>query len=256
MKGKSKAAENGGDMPLTDHLKELRNRLIVIVVCVVAAFLVGLNYADRLVTLLTDLGSQFGYVFVTLEPAELLLQYFSVALIVAILVALPVIIYNVWAFMRPGMNGIENRVFGLVIFSGLICFVIGILFAYKVMLPFMLRFLIGISEGTAIESSISVAKYLSFLFTIFIIFGIVFEMPVVTVSLTRLGLLKTSWLVKARKFVIIIIFFVAAFITPPDMVSQVMVALPMLLLYQLSIMICTVLDKRKKTDEDEDAAEE
>ncbi len=256
MKGKAKAAENNGDMPLTDHLKELRKRLIICVICIVAAFLIGLNFADRLVTLLTDLGSQFGYVFVTLEPAELLLQYFTVALITAILVALPVIIFNVWAFMRPGMSGTENRVFGLVIFTGLICFIIGILFAYKVMLPFMLRFLIGISEGTAIESSISVAKYLSFLFTIFIIFGIVFEMPVVTVSLTRLGLLKTAWLVKARKFVIIVIFFVAAFITPPDMVSQVMVALPMLLLYQLSLIICQVLDKRKKAEADEDAAEE
>ncbi len=248
---------NDGNMTLSGHLKELRNRLVVIVLCLVVTFFVGLNFAPRIVDILTGMGSVFGYEFVTLEPAELLLQYFTVALLSAIILTFPVILYHVWAFIQPGLRENENKIFLLVITFGLLFFVMGILFAYKIMLPFMLRFLIQVGKGSAIKSTMSVAKYLSFLFTIFIIFGIVFELPVVTVSLTRLGLLKVEWLKKARKVFIILIFFLSAFITPPDAVSQVMVAIPMIILYELSIGVCTILDRKKRKDsQDKDNTDE
>ena len=253
---KAEKKQNDGTMSLSGHLKELRNRIIICVVCLVASFFVGLHFAPDLVTILTNIGLKYGYEYVYLAPQELLLQYFSVALLIGVLITLPVILYHVWAFIQPGLKRNENKLFLLALLSGLICFVIGILFAYKVMLPFMLRFLIQISFGSDISASISVASYLTFLFTIFIIFGIIFELPVISVILTQMGLLKIKWMRKGRKLVIIIIFIVAAIVTPPDVVSQVMVAVPMLGLYELSIFICSLLMKLRRNTPDEDTEED
>jgi sec-independent protein translocase protein TatC len=121
----------------------------------------------------------------------------------------------------------------------------------------MLRFLINVSIGSDITASISVQNYVTFLLTIFMIFGVVFELPVVSVLLTQMGLVKVSWMRKGTKIVIVIIFIVAAFITPPDIVSQVMVAIPMIGLYELSIVISSILLKlrRKKPEDAENEAE-
>ncbi len=244
-------------MALSGHLRELRNRLVVCVVCLVLVFSVCLYYAADIVSLLTDIGREYGYRYVYLSPQELLLEHFSVSLVAAICVSLPVILYEIWAFARPGLEKRESVLSILAIFFGLICFVGGVVFAYKLMLPFMLEFLIGIRVGTDIAASVSVHNYISFLLTIFIIFGLVFELPVASVLLTQLGLIKVEWMKKARKVVVVVIFFVSAVITPPDIVSQIMVAIPMILLYQISIMLCWVLMKfrRKKPEEDRDKEE-
>ena len=175
----------------------------------------------------------------------------------AVCFSFPVILYEVWAFVQPGLRENENRLFMIALLAGLAFFVLGVAFAYKIMLPFMLHFLIGLSAGSDVTASVSVANYLTFLMTIFMIMGIVFELPVISVVLTQLGLLKVKWMRKARKFVIVGIFFVAALITPPDIVSQIMVAVPMMGLYELSIVICTLLLKsRKKTEDDEEETDE
>ncbi|MCD8105410.1 MAG: twin-arginine translocase subunit TatC [Lachnospiraceae bacterium] len=224
----------------------------------VAAFLVALYFSPDLIEFLTNMGTVYGYEFVYIAPQELLMQQFSIALIAGVCICLPVILYHIWAFIQPGLKTNENSLFLAAIISGLICFVIGILFAYRVMLPFMLKFLIDISSGSGITASISVKEYLSFLLTIFLVFGIIFEMPVVSVLLTQMGLLKVEWMKKGFRPAIIVIFFVAAVVTPPDIISQTMVALPMILLYQLSILLSSLLlrfrrKKRVQADSEEDA---
>lgn len=256
-KRKKQAEKDGKTMALSGHLKELRNRLMVCVVCLVVVFTVCLYFAADIVKLLTDIGRAYGYRYVYLSPQELLMEHFGVALVAAVCVTLPVILYQVWAFIRPGLKARENILSVLAMSFGLVCFVGGVYFAYKLMLPFMLEFLIGIREGSGIAASISVHNYISFLLTIFVIFGIVFELPVVSVLLTQLGLVKVEWMKKARKVVIVIIFFVAAVITPPDIVSQIMVAVPMMLLYQFSIILCWALMKfRRKEPEEEEKEDE
>ena len=236
-------------MSLSGHLRELRNRIIICVGCLAVFFLAGLHFAPRLVQHLTQLGKGYGYEFVYLAPQELLLQYFSVALIISVCFSVPVILYHVWAFIQPGLKENENRLVLYSLLSGLGCFIVGVLFAYKIMLPFMLRFLIELSRGSDITASVSVGNYVTFLMTIFLILGIVFELPVLTTLLTSLGLIRVEWMKKGRRFVIVIVFFVAALITPPDVVSQIMVAIPMLGLYELSIWICTLLERKKKEKE-------
>lgn len=239
-----------GRMSLSGHLKELRNRAAVVLAVLVVGFAVCLTFASRLVTLFTDMGEGSGYVFVYIAPQELLMVYMNMALIAAIILAFPVLVYEIYSFCSPALEARQRRFVILALTIGTAFFALGILFAYTVSIPFMLGFLIQFTGEVDVSASISIQAYISFLMTVFLIFGIVFEMPVISVSLTGLGLLRPEWLVRGRKVMIVLMFFVAAIITPPDVVSQVMVALPMIALYELSIVLCRLFSKKRKETED------
>jgi len=256
VKKKAESDNNHGEMSLSGHLRELRNRLLVCVILLVVTVLAGLHFAPDIVTYLLDIGRKYRYQFVYIAPQEMLMEYVSVSVLFGIVVTLPVLIYETWAFIRPGLKKGENLTFLLAMLFGLLCFGIGVAFALRIMLPFMLSFLITLSIGSGVSASISVQSYMSFLMTVFVVFGATFELPVVSVLLNQIGVLKVRWMRKGRRVVIVVIFFVAALITPPDVVSQVMIAIPMMALYELSILLCTVFQKirerRKKNAEAED----
>lgn len=237
-------------MSLTEHLRELRNRLLICLLFLALAMLIGLRLAPTIVERLLSLGVRYHYRFIYTAPQELLLQYISIALICSLCLALPILLYQTIAFISPGLHPHENRIFRFALGAGSLCFSVGVLFALRVMLPFMLQFLISLSGQTTATPSITVQNYLSFLMTVFVAFGLMFELPVVAVLLTQTGLLKVRWMRKARRVVIVIIFLVAALITPPDVVSQIMVAVPMLILYEISIIICTILERAHKSSDD------
>ncbi len=256
-----KAAEvmtDDGSMSLTGHLRELRNRVLVCAVVFVVATVVFLTISDRLVDLLAAMGLKANYTFVFIAPQEKLIQYFRLSLIAAVVVTVPVALYQIYAFARPGLKKNERFFFGLVLVFGLVLFCIGVLFAYSISLPFMLNFL-GSLEGTAyITANISIESYLNFCLLVFIIFGVVFEMPLVTIILARMGIASPELMKKGRGIAIVLIFFIAAVITPPDIFSQTMVAIPMCLLYFLSTFLSRIFYKPRfgLGDEDEDEAEE
>ena len=203
-KKKAEVMAEDGSMTLTGHLKELRNRLIICAVVFVVGVVVSLAYADRLIDLLTAMGRDY-YQFVSIAPQEKLMQYFQ-----------------------------------LVMLLGLILFCVGVLFAYKLMMPFMLRFLsTGIEGAEYIQTTTSIESYVNLCLTMFIIFGCVFEMPLITM----------------RGVAIVVIFFIAAVVTPPDIVSQCMVAFPMVLLYFVSIFLSGIFYKPRDTDEDDEEEE-
>lgn len=233
-------------MGLVEHLGELRGRLVKIAITLAIAFLICFNFSHVIVNTLVDVARVYGYKLIYLAPAELFMQYIKVALIASVICALPIILYQIWAFLKPGLSKRENRLLLCSLFFGLVCFVIGIFFAYKLIFPFMLSFFININLSSHITASISISNYISFVITSLTTFGVIFEMPVVIALLTKLGLLKPEWLVEGRKLVIIVIFIVCAVITPPDVVSQLMVAIPMILLFEISIRISQFLNKSKK----------
>ena len=248
MKKKANPAPNpDGSMSLSGHLRELRNRILVCVLLLLVVFALCLSFAPRIVTLLTDMGKRFDYVYVYIAPQELFLVYMNVALVGAVVVCFPVLAYQVYAFCSPGLSGKERTYISGALIAGALCFLLGVAFAYFISLPFMLRFLIQFTGEVDVSASISIQSYISFLLTVFVIFGLVFELPVVTVLLTGLGIVKAEWLAKGRKVMIVIIFVLAAIITPPDIVSQIMVAVPMLALYELSIVLSRLVGKSKKT---------
>ena len=255
-KKKAEVMPDDGNMTLTGHLKELRNRLIVCAVVFVAAVVVTLAYADRLIDLLTAMGQGF-YTFVSIAPQEKLMQYFRVSLLAAVVVTVPVALYQVYAFAKPGLKKSETFFLKLVILLGLALFVVGVMFAYKLMMPFMLRFLsTGIEGAEYIQTTTSIESYVNLCLTMFIIFGCVFEMPLITIILSKMGIINPQLLKQVRGIAIVIIFFIAAVVTPPDIVSQCMVAGPMVLLYFISIFLSGIFYKPKKDDDDEDDEDE
>lgn len=245
--------ENSNDvMSLTGHLKELKNRIVVCLVVLLAGFIFTFQYASLIVDYLTDLGQAGSYVFVYLSPQELFMQYIKIATIGAVVVTSPVLLYEVYGFMSPGLNRNEKFTMFFTLVAGLFFFALGAVFAYKIALPFMLYFFMNINTTAAVTSSISIAEYISFICSILLTFGMVFELPVVTVALTQLGLLKPEWLVQFRSVAIVIIFILGALITPPDAISQCMIAIPMVCLYQLSIGLSKIFYKRRQKALDED----
>ena len=252
-KKKAEVMADDGNMTLTGHLKELRNRLIVCAVVFVVAVVVTLSYADRLIDLLTAMGQGF-YTFVSIAPQEKLMQYFRVSLLAAVVVTVPVALYQVYAFAKPGLKKSETFFLKLVILLGLALFVVGVMFAYKLMMPFMLQFLsTGIEGADYIQTTTSIESYVSLCLTMFIIFGCVFEMPLVTIILAKMGIANPQLMKKGRGIAIVLIFFVAAVVTPPDIVSQCMVAIPMVLLYFVSTFLSGIFYKpRTEEGEEED----
>lgn len=237
-------------MRVTEHLKELRNRIIVVVVAFLASVVIAFNYSEGIVQYLVDIGIRYGYQFVYLTPSELFMQYVRIAVITGVVIIVPVIFYEVWAFIRPGLKKNENTIVFIAMLMGLGFFVLGTLFALYIVVPFMLGFYFNINSIGDIGTSISVANYISFLMSNFLCFGVIFELPVVTTLLTQLGLIKYEWLSKFRKIVIVLIFVIAAIITPPDVVSQMLCAGPMVLLFEVSIQISRVIGLRKKRKEE------
>lgn len=251
-----KAVDQEGNMTLGGHMRELRNRLIVCALVLFGGCAYFLTISDRLVNLLADLGLRYGYTFVYLSPQEKLIQYFRLSVVAAIIITIPVALYQLWAFAKPGLKKSESFFFGLVMLFGLLLFCVGVAFAYFVVLPFMLNFLITLGGTDYITASISIAEYLNFVILIFLIFGCVFEMPLLTVILAKMGIASPSMMRKGRGIAIVLIFFIAAVITPPDIVSQILVAVPMIVLYQISIFLAGVFYKPRFTGDDEDDEEE
>ena len=254
MKNKKKAPADGS-MPLTDHLRELRNRVVVCVIVLIAAILGGLSFAPQAVNLLKSIGENAGYEFTYISVQEPMMQYLKMSIIIGIIVSLPIIVYEISAFIRPGLKQRENNLFLLAMLFGFIFFCVGVAFAYFIMLPFMLKFLGDIGSASGLVGSITLGNYISFLLTIFIIFGTVFELPVLCVLLTLMGMLRASWMKKARRIMIVLIFILAAIITPPDIVSQIMVAIPIIGLYELSILLCTIFGAKREKARAEAEAE-
>ena len=260
---KQKRAENDeGMMTVSGHLKELRNRIAVVVIVFVIAVVVFITIAPRLIMFFTEMGNRFGYQFVVIAPQELLMQQFRLAAVGALIVSSPVILYEMYSFARPGLTDSESSALKIALLLGVLFFCVGLLFAYFVTIPFMLNFLISLNNDkillSSITSAISVASYLDFVLLMFIIFGVMFEMPLVSVVLSRFGLLTPNMLNKARPIAIILIFVVGAIVTPPDVVSQIMVAFPMILLYLLSTLLSKIFYKKRKEKqaEAEEAADQ
>ena len=256
-KKKAEVMSDDGSMTLTGHLKELRNRLIICAAVFVVGVIGFLAISDKLIDLLTAMAMNANYTFVFLAPQEKLMQYFRVSLIAAVIVTIPVALYQVYAFAKPGLKRSESFFFRLVLLFGLALFCVGVLFAYKLMMPFMLRFLsTGIEGAEYIQTTTSIESYVNLCLTMFIIFGCVFEMPLITIILSKMGIINPQLLKQVRGVAIVIIFFIAAVVTPPDIVSQCMVAGPMVLLYFISILLSGIFYKPKEDDDDEDDEDE
>ena len=225
------------------HLIELRTRLIRALLAVIVVFLCLFPWAKDLYTLLANplLASlpQGGQMIAT-DVVGVFVVPMKVAFLVAFLIALPYVLYQVWAFVAPGLYAHEKKlVFPLVIASSLL-FLIGMSFAYFLVFPVVFKFMASIApEGVAWMTDIE--KYLSFAITTFVAFGVTFVVPVIVIVLVRAGLVSIEKLKESRPYVIVGAFVVGAIFTPPDVISQFMLAVPLCLLYELGIVLARMI---------------
>lgn len=250
-------APEGQDESLISHLIELRSRLLYAVLSVIVVFVILCIYP----------GSKALYDFLahpmaaTLPAGDKMIAYgvitpflvpLKVTLLVAFIVALPFVLYQIWAFIAPGLYKHEKRLVLPVVVSSYILFFVGIAFCYFFVFQTVFHFIASVSP-TSINFAPDIEAYLDFVMTMFIAFGLTFEVPVVVLVLVGTGIVGVDKLKKARGYVIVGAFIVAAVLTPPDVISQFMMATPLILLYELGIIGARFIRPREIEKEEKDA---
>ena len=225
-------------MSLIEHLEELRRRLIICLLTILACSIFSYFYSDKILAILKR---PFPHSLVFIAPQEPFVVTFKIALFGGIIFALPMIIYQAWQFVSLGLKEKEKRYLLLYGPFSLLLFLSGASFAYFVAIPVGLRFLLGFG-GSSLEPMITISKYLSFITMMILAFGIVFELPLVSLFMTMIGIVSPQFLAKKRKVAIIAIFILAALLTPSiDAFTQILLAVPLLILYELSIWLAKMV---------------
>ena len=248
---KKKTGDDAKEMPFLDHLEELRWRILkslgAVVLFTCAAFPCTGWLLDVLTYPNTRLANPARLVF--LKPTGMLMVRMEIALGVGLVAALPVILYQLWQFVTPGLLPKERRYILPTLFFTTVCFLLGAVFCYFVLIPIVLPFLF--SMGTeSIEAVININDYMSFVLRLVLMTGVVWELPVLSFFLSRIGLVTPKFLRKYRRHSIVIIFIVSAVVTPTiDPISQGILAVPLLLLYEISIAVSALgYSMKKKSD--------
>lgn len=239
---------------LIAHLVELRTRLLHAVVAVLLVFVCIFPWASDLYTLLAQpLLARLpkGGQMIATDVTTPFFVPLKVALMAAFLIALPYILYQIWRFVAPGLYAHEKRLVWPLIIASTFLFFCGMAFAYFVVFPVVFGFITASApQGVAVMTDID--KYLSFVLTMFMAFGVTFEVPVAVVVLVRMGFVTIEQLREARPYVVVGAFVIGAIFTPPDVVSQLMLAIPLWLLYEAGIVVALGVGKSKKEKEEEE----
>lgn len=241
--------------PFLAHLEELRKRLIACAIAVGIGFVISYFFSERLFRLLImplrDAMSESDQLIFTNLP-EMFLTYLKVAFIAGILVAAPIIFYELWMFVAPGLYRKEKKYVIPFVVSSTILFVGGSLFGYFVVFPFGFKFFLGFANEY-VKALPSVKQYFSFSMKLLFAFGIVFELPVVVFFLAKMGLVTPDLLKRNRKYAILLTFVIAALLTPPDVITQCMMAGPILILYEIGILVARLAQVKRQDDEEVEA---
>lgn len=242
-----------GSETFISHLVELRDRLLRAIISVFIVFVVLFPWAKELYALLAQpllAALPQGGQMIATDVVGVFLVPMKVALLLAFLVALPYVLYQVWAFVAPGLYAHEKRLVLPLVVASYLLFLLGMAFAYLLVFPLVFKFMSSVApEGVAWMTDIE--KYFGFVLTTFIAFGVTFEVPVVVVVLVRMGVVSVAKLKEIRPYVIVGAFVIGAIFTPPDVVSQILLALPLWLLYELGILVSRfVVVKPSEGDED------
>ena len=238
--------EESEKLPFTAHLEELRTRIIYCAVTVFVIFAVLYGVSDFLFDYFRK--PMGGFDLIAIAPTEAFFAYLKVSFYAALIVSVPMLLFHTWEFVSPGLLESERRYTGWFVVAGSIFFAIGASFCYFIVLPYGIQFLLSFG-GDDIIPQISVDNYISFVFKIIIAFGVIFELPLVIFFLTFLGIMTPESLASKRPFFIVGSFVVAAILTPPDVFTQTVMAMPMIVLFELSLIVSRIIIKKEKGKE-------
>lgn len=237
----------GGEaQPLVEHLLELRRRLVWILLGIGICFIVAVPFAQKLYAFVAQPLMSVLPQNTSMIATDVVAPFFvplKVALMAAFLVSLPNTLYQIWAFVAPALYQNEKRLIMPLILSSLILFIVGMAFCYFLVFPVVFKFFAGMTP-LGVSMATDIDKYLSFVLGMFVAFGMTFEIPVVVVLLYRMGVISFAQLTAARPYIIVASFILAAVVTPPDVLSQVMLAVPMILLYEAGLLVCKLIKPR------------
>ena len=241
------------EMPFLDHLEELRWRLIKSIVTVIVCAIGVYFFSEQVLAFLiapyndaaTHLDSGAAQKLIFLSPTGGFMVRIKISIFSAILIGLPVIFYQIWQFVVPGLLGKEKKLVPVVAFFSTLCFLTGALFCYLVVLRFGLRFLLSF-ETADLVATISVNEYLGFVTMLILVFGLIFELPILALFLTKIGLLTPAFMRHYRRHGIVGMVILSAVVTPPDVFTQLLLAGPLVLLYEISILISAAVHKKQE----------
>ncbi|MCX7879898.1 MAG: twin-arginine translocase subunit TatC [Ignavibacteria bacterium] len=244
-KKKAKQSSSDSDMTFLEHVDELRKRIIYSLIgVIVGCIIVGLKIDFIINELLLGPATRIGLKLQNLQPFGQPFLYFKVLLVGGVIISLPFILYQIWKFVAPGLYPNEKKWVRLVTFFTTFCFLLGVLFAYFVLVPLMLNF--SAYFGTsAIENRFDINYYFGFVTMMILSSGLIFEMPMVSFVLSKFGILTSKFMRKYRRHSIVAILILAAVLTPtPDPVNQLIFAGPLFILYEISIVIAKIFEVR------------
>jgi len=247
--------------PLTSHLLELKRRMTIAVVVYLLGVLVLMNFSDVIYDFISRPLRQVlppGSPMVFIGAPDVFFTYLKVALLVSLFATSPVTLYQIWAFVAPGLYRHERRAFLGYLLSSIMLLLAGGAFAYFVVFPLAFKFFLGFANEH-IQALPAVKEYLSFALKLLFAFGLSFQIPIILMMLSRLELVDPESLAKKRRFVILWVFVAGALLTPPDAISQVMLAVPMLVLFEVGLFLARMGRKRatrlKAREEEQERAE-
>lgn len=228
------------EMSAIDHLEEFRRRIIISLAAVMIASCVCYAWAEEMIAFLTKDAGKLYY----MSPAEAFFTYLKVSVFGGFLISIPVLVHQFWAFVVPALTNKEKKTFDIIVPASVVLFFVGIAFSYFLVFPTAVAFFMGFSTDSLMPM-FSVGQYLSFVISFVLPFGFVFELPMIVLVLAKMGFLTSEFLRSKRKIVLVGAFVVGAVISPtPDIFSQCMIAIPMILLYEASIMLVQIFLKK------------
>ena len=233
-------------LPITAHLEELRKRLIVCIIAVGIGFALSYAFSEQIFIILsqplTDILPEENH-FIFTSVTEGFFTYLKLAIFAGLLLASPVIFYQIWSFVAPGLYNKEKRLAFPFVFLSTLFFAGGTTFGYFIVFPLAFKFFIGYNSQY-IKMLPSLNEYLTFSCKFLLAFGIIFELPIFILFLAKIGIINERQLRANRKYVMIAVFILAAFLTPPDVVSQVLMAVPLIILYEIGIIVAKLFGKK------------
>ena len=221
-----------GSMPLTAHLEELRSRIIKSLLAIVFGSCVAYFFLDDITNFLTAPVGKLYY----MQPGEAFFTYLKIDIVAGFLIALPIIFFHVWRFFLPALTKSERAVLGLLVPASVILFFAGLAFSFFLIMPVALKFFMGFSTEN-LQTMFSFQNYFDFVIMFALPFGFVFEMPLIIIVLGQLGILTSEFLGKYRRIVFFLSFVIGALVTTPDVITQIAVAIPVMLLYEVGYLV-------------------
>ncbi|WP_438347561.1 twin-arginine translocase subunit TatC [Paenibacillus sp. FA6] len=238
-------SEARDEMSIFEHLGELRKRIIYVLIIFLAGLIIGLFLAGPIYQYLVNADHAKDYVLNAFSFWDGIGIYMKIAMAVSLVLSIPVIVYQLWAFVSPGLREVERKASLRYVPYVFILFLVGLMFAYFIVFPMALSFSRAVTTSMGLTETYGITQYFSFMFALVIPLSLLFELPVLIMFLTKIRILNPLRLRKMRKIAYFVLIFIAVVITPPDFISDFLVAIPLVALYEFSVFLSSIIYRKQ-----------